>query len=255
LGRGGSGIGRAIPDAFAVAGAARIAISGRTESKLQSAYTELKETYPGTEFSYFVADITDEVAVKTMFDSFGAPDVLVNNAGWLVAPAEFKTANLKEWWEGFEVNILGTAIVTQAFLRAKLEGKEAVVVTVNTVGAHLGTHMPLFTSYAASKAGLLRFSEALQAEIPEVRFVSVHPGGVETEMYTKAKLPRGGFTNVTLTANFILWLAAPEADFSKYSISLFLILATFGICTIWTSKHVSSLSHKVGSKSLHENRC
>lgn len=89
------------------------------------------------------------------------------------------------------------------------------MVTVNTVGAHLGTYMPLFTSYAGSKAGLLRFSEALQAETPDVRFVSIHPGGVETEMYTKAKLPRRGFTNVALTANFILWLASPEADFMK----------------------------------------
>jgi len=212
---GGWGIGRAIPDAFAAAGAARIAISGRTESKLKSAFAELKETYRNTEFSYFVADITDASAVKAMFDSFGAPDVLVNNAGWMISPGDFKSVDLKEWWTVFEVNILGTAIVTQAFLRAKPEGKDAVVVTVNTVGAHLGTHAPGLSSYCASKAGLLRLSEAIQAETPEVRFVSIHPGGVQTDMFTKSELPKMAMTSPALAANFILWLASPEAGFMK----------------------------------------
>lgn len=216
LNRGGYGIGRAIADAFAAAGAARIAISGRTESKLKSSTAELKQAFPNTEFSYFVADITDAKAVKAMFESFGAPDVLVNNAGFLPSPANFKTVDLKEWWEGFEINVLGTAIVTQEFLRAKPDGKEAVVITVNTIGAHLGTQVPRLSSYSASKAGSLRMIESIQAETPDVRFVSVHPGGVATDMLVKSELDGvGELTDADLAANFMLWLTSPEAEFMK----------------------------------------
>lgn len=151
-----------------------------------------------------------------MFHSFGAPDVLVNNAGFLPSPANFKSVDLKEWWEGFEINVLGTAIVTQEFLRAKPEGKEAVVLTVNTMGAHLGTHIPKLSAYSASKAGSLRMIESIQAETPDVRFVSVHPGGVATDMQVKAALEGGGpLTDSDLSANFMLWLTSPEADFMK----------------------------------------
>lgn len=153
-----------------------------------------------------------------MFASFGSPDILINNAGVLPAPEDFKTLDLRgEWWEGYEVNILGTATVIQEFLRAKPEDKEAFVVNVNTVGAHLGTLMPKLSAYSASKAGMLRLVESIQAETPEVRFVSIHPGGVATEMLTKAfgDGAKGPLTNPELAANFMLWLVSPEADFMK----------------------------------------
>ncbi|CZR50663.1 related to peroxisomal short-chain alcohol dehydrogenase [Phialocephala subalpina] len=212
---GGYGIGRSIAESFAAAGASRVGISGRTEARLQSAIAELKQAYPKTGFSYFAADITDEPAVKAMFQAFGAPDVLINNAGYLSKPGPIKTADLKEWWQGFEINVLGTAIVTQQFLRAKAKGKEAVVITVNTIGAHLGTMVPNLSGYSGSKAASLRMIECFQAENPEVRFVSVHPGAVATDMATKSELTGMDFTDAELSADFILWTASPEADFLK----------------------------------------
>ncbi|OCL13431.1 NAD(P)-binding protein [Glonium stellatum] len=214
---GGYGIGSSIAHAFAAAGAARIAISGRTESKLKSTADELNATYPSTTTSYYIADITDAKAVAAMFKSFGAPDILINNAGLLPDVEPVKTVDLKSWWKGFEVNVLGTATVTQNFLRAKKADGEAVVISLNTVAAHWGD-LPGFTSYASSKAAELRLVEALQAENPEVRFVSVHPGFVETAMGDKAR--EGGVTGLAVTdpelaAHFILWLASPEADFLR----------------------------------------
>ncbi|KAE8445004.1 hypothetical protein EG329_014010 [Mollisiaceae sp. DMI_Dod_QoI] len=212
---GGYGIGRSVAESFAAAGANRVAISGRTESRLQSTDAELKKTYPNTEFSYFVADITDVAAVKAMFSSFGSPDILINNAGFLPTPEIFETVDLKSWWEGFEINVLGTAIVTQEFLRTRVQGKEAIVVTVNTIGAHVGTYVPRLSAYCGSKAASLRMIEVFQAENPDVRFVSVHPGGVQTEMLTKSEITGGQTTDADLAANFMLWATTPEADFLK----------------------------------------
>ena len=76
---GGYGIGPAIAESFAQAGAARIALSGRTESKLKGTAESLGKKYPLTEFVYFVADVTETKAVKHMFDSFGAPEILVSH--------------------------------------------------------------------------------------------------------------------------------------------------------------------------------
>ena len=78
--------------------------------------------------------------------------------------------------------------------------------------------IPGFTSYAASKAAELRLVEGLQVENPDVRFVSVHPGFVETDMGGKAR--EGGVAGLAvsepeLAAQFILWLASPEADFLR----------------------------------------
>ncbi len=43
--------------------------------------------------------------------------------------------------------------------------------------------------------------------------MSVHPGGVETDMYEKTGFPKGNFTDPAVAANFILWSTSPEADF------------------------------------------
>jgi NAD(P)-dependent dehydrogenase (short-subunit alcohol dehydrogenase family) len=212
--RGGYGIGRSIAEAFALASASSIAISGRTESRLKSAVTELQATYPHTHFSYFVADVTDATAIKAMFDSFRDPDILINNAGFMTKPENLKTVDIKAWWEAFEVNVLGTAQVTQSYLRAKSPEKEGVVVTLNTMGAHMGG-IPKLSSYGGSKAALLRLNEMFQAEEPEVSFISVHPGAVATDMATKSELTGIPLTDAALAANFILWVTSLEVDFLK----------------------------------------
>jgi len=42
------------------------------------------------------------------------------------------------------------------------------------------------SSYVASKLGLIKFIEVLAAEHPDVRFTTIHPGTVETNMFTKS---------------------------------------------------------------------
>jgi NAD(P)-dependent dehydrogenase (short-subunit alcohol dehydrogenase family) len=213
---GGYGIGTSIARAFALAGASRIGISGRTESKLKATAAELTSEFPNIVISYYVADITDKPAIDRIFEQFGAPDVLVNNAGFLPAPNKFKDVDIKEWWEGFEINVLGTAIVTQSFLQKKPSEKEAVVVTINTVSAHWGK-FPGMSSYAASKSAALRMSELFQVESPEVRFVSLHPGLVHTDLSIKSGLIGQGLplTDAELTGDFVVWSASSEAEFLK----------------------------------------
>jgi NAD(P)-dependent dehydrogenase (short-subunit alcohol dehydrogenase family) len=120
---------------------------------------------------------------------------------------------LKEWWKGFETNVLGTVLVTHTYLRTKAAEQEGVVITLNTIGAHWGKISKL-SAYVASKAASLHMIEIFQSEKPKVRFVSVHPGSIATAMGEKPGLS-GAFPSrdPILAANFILWSASSEAQF------------------------------------------
>lgn len=100
---GGYGIGREDVLTYAEAGAAEIAILGRTEGPLNETKKLTEEKFPNTKVSVYVADITDPVPVKAAAKSFGTWDVLVLNAGYLAKKEVMETADLEDWWKTFEV--------------------------------------------------------------------------------------------------------------------------------------------------------
>lgn len=120
---GGYGIGAGIARSFARSSASHIILTGRTLSRLEDCKASLEAEFPLTKIHVFAVDITDAETVEKVFDttvSTIAPiDVLVNNAAFLPEISPLKAADLKDWWRGFEVNVLGTATVTRAFLTTK----------------------------------------------------------------------------------------------------------------------------------------
>ncbi|KIM97347.1 hypothetical protein OIDMADRAFT_32347 [Oidiodendron maius Zn] len=220
---GGYGIGASIARSFAEAGVAAIILAGRTQSNLQSTADELTRSFPGVKVSYRTVDVASKVSVSNLFASLtDSPDILINNAGYLPQPETFVTADLDEWWKGYEINVLGTAFVTQTYLRhrasQKAEAKEpGIVITLNTFAAY-SARAPTLSSYVSSKTAAARVIELLAAEVPEsvARFISVNPGAVKTAMYHKS-----GFEGVVdipatdsqLSAEFIVWSASKEAEF------------------------------------------
>jgi NAD(P)-dependent dehydrogenase (short-subunit alcohol dehydrogenase family) len=245
---GGHGIGASVVRAFAEAGVASIAIAGRTEAKLKSTVEDIKKSHPKTSVEYHVVDVTSQQSVKAMFDAIKSPlNVLVNNAGFLSTPGNFITTDLKDWWKSYEVNILGVAYVTQAFLQARAKqnaSDQAVIINQNTVAAY-NMLLPNFSAYSGSKSGIWRAMELIGQDVNDAsvlpggaRIINVHPGLVESEMGVKGmsslqeysgvasqlsmfltnKMLAGLIgmipsTNPTLTAGFIAWAATDEASF------------------------------------------
>ena len=95
--------------AFAKAGAAKIAILGRTEKTLLAAKKSIDTIYPTTNLSILTADVANEVSVKAAFkdikSTFGSVDILVSNAGYLPDIKSVEHISVDEWWRGYEVNI------------------------------------------------------------------------------------------------------------------------------------------------------
>ncbi|KAL2822270.1 hypothetical protein BDW59DRAFT_173921 [Aspergillus cavernicola] len=222
---GGYGIGLAIANSFAEAGVHSIILVGRTESKLKSSAEHLASLYNDVKVTYITADIASNTDTKRLFDALStSPEILVNNAGYLAAPSNFIDADLTDYWDAFKINVLGSIQITQAFLRHRRNATTsttpttktpATIVNMNTVGAY-SVHVPSLSSYGASKAAFLRWSELISDDIPvtEARFISVHPGYIRTDMAAKSGL-EGVFepTEVKLAGDFVVWLASAEAEF------------------------------------------
>ena len=186
---GGAGIGVAIVQAIAKAGAAKIAISGRTESRLLATKVDVEREFKGVAVTVFVADVVDQEATDRAFATVGVVDVVVNNAGYLPNAAPIKDSAVAEWWRGFEVNVKGSFVVAQAFL--KVASANATIVNVSAAMAHMQERLPGFSSYAASKLSSAKFFQLVQEENPELRVFNVHPGVVKSDMLKKVGLTEG----------------------------------------------------------------
>ena len=208
---GGTGIGKATAEAFVRAGAKAIVILGRRENLLKDAKAELEKA-GSSKILTFKADIVNESALNETFAStekeVGKIDVVVSNAGYLPQMAPAVTTDVAEWWKGFEINVKGTLFTFRAFMAHKAFNSP-VFISTNTAAAHGGL-FPTFSSYASSKMGSASLITYLQAENPDVRVISLHPGVVESEMNKKSEMP-ASLDDISLPASFAVWLASPAA--------------------------------------------
>jgi NADP-dependent 3-hydroxy acid dehydrogenase YdfG len=211
----GRGVGEHITHGLAAAGPSRIGILGRDKSRIENAKAKFAKEYPGTAFSAYSVDILDETGIAAVFKDFGAPDILINNAGHFPDEGPFIKQELKSWFSGFEINILGTAIVTQKYLQAKGAEKPGVVLNVSSMAAHMRFPLVGWSGYNGSKMGQTRIFENIRFEHPEVRFISIHPGNIESDGFTRsgASAPPGGMTDGKLAGQFFAWAATTESDF------------------------------------------
>jgi short-subunit dehydrogenase len=175
-----SGIGAATALAFAQRGAT-VGICARREDRL----TEVLRDLPGGKMwavDLAALDGLDEFAA-TADEELGGIDVLVNNAG---VPKRRRTTTMTaEDVEGvMAMNYFSPVRLTLAVLPRMLERGRGDIVNVSSMGAHMiafGTG-----AYAASKAALEMFTEALYLELPGtgVRAHLVVPGTTSTEFST-----------------------------------------------------------------------
>jgi NAD(P)-dependent dehydrogenase (short-subunit alcohol dehydrogenase family) len=86
-----------------------------------------------------------------------------------------------------QINIKGPALTVRAFIPTK--GPEPIILGTSTMAVALPPAMlPRYSSYVVSKLATIKLNELLQEEHPDVRFVTVHPGVVETDMFTKSEM-------------------------------------------------------------------
>lgn len=212
---GGYGIGRSLALAFAGAGAAEIAVLGRKPEPLRETAALVAAQFPDTKVTPFVADVTDSAALEAAARAFGTWHVLFLNAGYLPDNARVSTMDVREWWRGFEVNVLGAGATLRAFLPFK-SADRPVVVGTSTGGVMFPKQLALGSSgYLVSKMALTNLMEWVAAEEPDLHVVTVHPGVIATAMYEKFANPDLVPDDPLLSAHFGVWVTSPEAAFLR----------------------------------------
>lgn len=192
---GSSGIGLALAGALLDKGA-RVVITGRRPDVLEEAVRGLKGD--GRSVSGIAADVaTPEGRAVTLdgaIDALGGLDVLINNAGGVRAGRLEDTAEA-DLQAMIDVDLTAPILLTRAALPALRDSGDAMVVNVSSGIALVGA--PFYATYAAVKAGIAHFGEALRRELKGegVHVLTVYPGGTDTPMMKSNRAgPELGFS-------------------------------------------------------------
>jgi uncharacterized oxidoreductase len=198
---GSSGIGLAIAHAV-LAKDAKVVITGRRAAVVSAAVEELRKA--GGSVIGIAADVgTDEgraLTLRQAVDALGGLDILVNNAGGVRA-GRLETISQSEIEAMLNVDLLAPILLTRAALPSLRAAGDAMVVNVTSGIALIGA--PFYATYAAAKAGLARFGEALRRELKGegIHVLTVYPGGTDTPMMqTNRAGPELGFSREPASA-------------------------------------------------------
>lgn len=167
---GCGGIGRAIADAFASAGA-RVAVCDN-DPALVTASPHLAR----------LCDVSDEAAVTAFFAEvmaeFGSIDVLVNNAGIAGPTRAVEEISLAEWRQTLAVNLDGQFLAARAVIPAMKAQRSGAIINLSSTAGRMG--MPLRAPYSASKYGVRGLTDVLAIELGEygIRVNALMPGMV-----------------------------------------------------------------------------
>ena len=243
------GIGRATALSFAASGPKALVLLGRRADALAETASSVKTSYTGLPIQTYEAELCDASSVRNAMNKvaaeYGGIDILVHSAGVLAPVMPLVEADPTTFLDGYKTTVVGTLVTAQSVV---LANKDQPVTFINlTTAGILFPPFPGMGAYASSKMAAVKLLEAFAAENPQVRLHNVHPGLLKTAMSAKleekVKLPyaydESKYTPilslvadlstievsnyysslaVSLPADFLVWIASPEAEFLKNKI-------------------------------------
>lgn len=189
----GSGIGRETAIELARHGCT-VALVGRRENKLIDTLAEVHKYAPPSIAE--ICDVSDQAQVEQMvqktYEYYKHIDILVNNAGMMTVKL-FHELSEDEFNRHMSINYYGAVYFTRAVLPIMEKQGRGVIMNVASVNGKLC--VPGTTGYAASKAALHAFSEALYYELKDkgIHVGVVLPGGTRTEIHNNVSNKLGQY--------------------------------------------------------------
>lgn len=182
-----SGIGEAFARRLAARGE-NVVLVARSEDKLKSLCGELSQAH-NVDAQYVAVDLTEEDAPGRLFaETEGRGlriETLINNAGF-GSMGDFASLKLERELEMIDLNVRALVALTHLYLRPMRERKSGTIVNVASTASFQG--VPFMATYAATKAFVLSFSEALWDENRPlgVHVMALCPGVTETNFFAAA---------------------------------------------------------------------
>jgi 3-oxoacyl-[acyl-carrier protein] reductase len=174
----GRGIGRAIAISLAKSGC-HVILTARTVLQLAEVQQELRDV--GDSAVAIQADLTRDEDLQNLVESCGAVDILINNAGWGKRAPVVK-GNIDDWDRMFRVNLRAPMILAKRLLPKMIAKGEGAVINIGSVSGKTGEANG--AAYAASKFGLIGFTQSLYEEVREhgIKVAVILPGYVDTPL-------------------------------------------------------------------------
>jgi short-subunit dehydrogenase len=180
------GIGLALAKQSARLGLNVHAICRTPNTKLQEEVLKLG----ASSFKFWKADLSDQESIdhliKSIKESGTSVDILVNNAG-LITGGLLEDQKIKDINKMLMVNLLGLIRLTHGLLPEMLKLGEAKIVNNSSVMGK--AFIPCGSTYAASKAGVVGFTESLQLELKDttVSTLLLITPAVQTDLYVEVE--------------------------------------------------------------------
>ena len=218
------GIGKAIALELGQQRACKVIGTATTEGGADSISTYLAEA--GIEGKGYCLNVADESSIenfcKAIQEDFGAPEILVNNAG-ITKDNILMRMKADEWEDVINTNLSSVYRVSKALVRGMTKARWGRIISISSVVGSSGNLGQ--ANYAASKAGIEGFSRALALELGSrnITVNCVAPGFIDTDMTKEiseehsqlllSKIPLGRYGNPEEIAAAVGFLASEEAAY------------------------------------------
>jgi gluconate 5-dehydrogenase len=193
---GSRGLGRAMAQALAEAGADLVLI-GREEASLQQAQRELQVL--GRHVATIAADLTTPAEVEKMcataLAEHGPIHILINNVGGRRISIATEEMPLEDWQRLLDLNLTSAVLCTKLIGGAMLERRSGRIINVASICGQIATKGIHGRHYETAKAALVGFTKAMAADWAPfgVTVNAIAPGGFMTEPNRRWFRERPGF--------------------------------------------------------------
>ena len=216
------GIGAATATHFAKLGA-RLVLSARSKDKINALARDIRKN--GGDAIGVPCDISNLLDVQSMVqtctETYGAPDVLINNAGMLDPVERIEHADSAAWERVIDVNIKGVFYAVRECLPLMKSNGGGTIISLGSGAAT--SALEGWSAYCTSKAAVHHFHACLHLEEfrNNIRSYILSPGTVATNMQIVirdsgvnpvSQIPWDDHIPPEWVAICLAWMASPDAD-------------------------------------------
>jgi NAD(P)-dependent dehydrogenase (short-subunit alcohol dehydrogenase family) len=229
---GSQGLGKVIAEHFLREGA-NVVLCARSEKDLLATRDELVKKFPSQKVFAKTCDVSNEAQVNNLIAfalrELGSLGALVLNAGIYGPMGATESVDLAEWRRAMDINLYGVLLPCRTVIpHFKKNGRGKIIVLS---GGGATNPLPNISSYAASKAAVVRLMETLAEELKEFRVDvnAIAPGALATRLVDEVlaagaekvgaaffeknkQWKEKGATSPDLGAGLAVYLASSQSD-------------------------------------------
>ncbi|MBI3892842.1 MAG: SDR family oxidoreductase [Candidatus Wallbacteria bacterium] len=238
-----AGIGEAFARKLAARGHDLVLVARRAD-RLEALAAELAKQH-GAKTQVEAMDLGKPETPRELFSRVKAPlDLLVNNAGYGTAGLFHEQDYDRELGQ-IDLNARALVALTHLFVPAMVQRRSGAVINLGSIGSFMSC--PNMATYAATKAFILSFSEAIAHELQEhgVHVMCVCPGGTSTEFQQVAGVEVKDIEWSFMTAEAVVDIALADLD-ARRKISISGLMNKLTVRAAWL------LPRGLMSKAIHK---